>query len=112
MNFRPLALVLLLPLLSAIAPAQEGLWTPRHVEAVRAVTAVAMSPDGARVAYTLSVPRRAGKDDDGVNWAELRVLDNADGRERTFVGGKVNVSAIAWAPSGSEIAFLAKRDGD
>ncbi|MDZ4773706.1 MAG: S9 family peptidase, partial [Planctomycetota bacterium] len=50
--------------------------------------------------------------DDGANWSELRVLDTADGRERTFIGGKVNVSALAWTPNGSELAFLAKRDGD
>src|SRR5436190_19061118 len=112
MHLRPLAAGLLLSFLASNVPAQDGLWTPRRVEMVRGVSAIAMSPDGARVAYTLGVPRRAGKDDDGGNWAELHVLDTGDGRERTFVGGKVNVSGVTWTPSGSEIAFLAKRDGD
>ncbi|MBL8857556.1 MAG: S9 family peptidase [Planctomycetes bacterium] len=106
-----------LALSAALAPlsaatAQDQIWTPRRVEAVRGVTSIAMSPDGARVAYTLAVPRIAGKDDDGAAWSELHVLSTSDGSDRTFVGGKVNVSAVAWTPNGSEIAFLAKRDGD
>jgi dipeptidyl aminopeptidase/acylaminoacyl peptidase len=107
---------LLRPLvLSALATqtfAGTGVWTPRSVERVRGVAAVAMSPDGLHVAYTLTVPRIAGKDDDGVAWTELHVVDSADARDRTFVGGKVNVGAFAWTPDGNDIAFLAKRDGD
>ncbi|MDZ4774460.1 MAG: S9 family peptidase, partial [Planctomycetota bacterium] len=82
MRLRTLALAFFLQLFTVLATAQDGLWTPRHVEAVRGVGAIAMSPDGTRVAYTLGVPRKAGKDDDGANWSELRVLDTADGRER------------------------------
>lgn len=96
----------------ASASAQDKIWTPRRVEAVRGVTAVDMSPDGAHVAYTLSVPRRAGVGDDGPAWSELHVLDTADGRDRVFVGGHVNVGAFAWTVGGTEVAFLEKRAGD
>lgn len=105
---RPLAFTALaLPLLAG-----NDVWTPRSVEKIRNVTAIAMSPDGAHVAYALSIPRIAGVDEDGTAWSELHVLDTADSRDRTFVAGKVNVGAFAWTPSGHEIAFLAKRDGD
>ena len=101
---------------STAAPTRT--WDARSVEALKAVTAAEISPDGAFVAYVLSVPRIAGRDEDGVAWSELHVLDrvptsgNTTARDRTFVGGKVNVSAVEWLPSGDEIAFLAKRDGD
>lgn len=92
--------------------AGNEVWTPRSVEKARIVTAVAMSPDGAHVAYALSIPRIAGQDEDGVAWNELHVFDTDDARDRTFVAGKVNVGAFSWTPSGGEIAFLAKREGD
>ncbi|MCY2961839.1 MAG: S9 family peptidase [Planctomycetota bacterium] len=87
-------------------------WSPQDVETLRSVTAVALSPDGAQVAYTLAVPRTAWKDEDGTPWIELHVLDFASGVSRPFVTGKVNVGRIAWMPDSKSIAYLAKREGD
>lgn len=87
-------------------------WTPHKAERLDLVTAAAISPDGLRVAYTLANPREAGVDEDGAPWVELRLYDKTTQRERTFVGGKVNVSAVSWTPDGTGIAFLAKREGD
>lgn len=87
-------------------------WTPHKAERLDVVTAAAISPDGSRVAYTLSNPREAGVDEDGAPWVELRFYDKATQRERTFIGGKVNVSSVSWTPDGTGIAFLAKREGD
>src|SRR6516164_2046462 len=39
--------------------------TPKHVAKIRTVTAAEISPDGSRVAYVLSVPRRPIEDEDG-----------------------------------------------
>jgi dipeptidyl aminopeptidase/acylaminoacyl peptidase len=64
------------------------------------------------LAYTLSVPRRPGEEDDGEPWAELWVMPAAGGTPQTYVGDKVNVSLVRWLPSGREIAFLAKRGDD
>jgi dipeptidyl aminopeptidase/acylaminoacyl peptidase len=103
----PLALTLV-PLAVAAEPAG---FTPGDVARLRSVTAVAMSPDGARIAYVLAVPRRPIVDEDGPAWAELHVVGR-DGVDRPFVTGQVDVSAPAWTPDGSSIAFLAKRGKD
>src|SRR5262249_15288093 len=85
--------------------------TPQDVAKLRVVTQVAVSPDGSRVAYVLSVPRRPLKDDDGPAWAELHVVGR-DGPSRPFVAGEVNVGDVAWTRDGKSIAFLAKRGKD
>jgi dipeptidyl aminopeptidase/acylaminoacyl peptidase len=86
-------------------------FTPAEVARLRSVTAVAMSPDGSRVAYVLAVPRRPVEDEDGPAWAELHVVGR-DGIDRPFVTGDVEVALPAWTPDGSAIAFLAKRGKD
>src|SRR5258708_7595644 len=96
----------ILVLIGTALCAQSDVWTPRTVEKLKSVTAAQMSPDGAHVAYALSVPRIAGTDEDGAAWTEMHVLETADGRDRPFVTGKIDVGAFAWAPDGSSIAFL------
>lgn len=106
--------ILLLPVVllatAAVAVAQER-FGPEHVAKTRVVTAAAISPDGANVAYILSVPRVPFKEDDGPAWEELHVVGQ-DGASRPFVTGQVNVAAPKWLPDGSGIAFLARRHGD
>jgi len=108
----PLALLALgLALAPPSKAAEPERWTPRHVARVRAVTAAAISPDGASVAYVLSVPRKPLVEDDGPAWAELHVVGR-DKVSRPFVAGEVNVGEVAWAPDGRSILFLAKRGKD
>lgn len=85
--------------------------TPFDVARLRGVSAVAISPDGSRIAYTLLVPRRPMEEDDGPPWAELHVVGR-DGISRPFVTGAVNVAEVTWTKDGREIAFLAKRGKD
>jgi len=96
---------------AALAAAQQRLWTPQDVAKVRSVSSAKISPDGRLIAYTLSVPRIPGKDDNGPAWAELHVVDLA-GHSRPFVTGEVRVRSIHWTPDGSGISFLAKRGDD
>ncbi|MCC7376221.1 MAG: S9 family peptidase [Verrucomicrobiales bacterium] len=116
---RPRVLVQWLSILLAIAPfalpAAEDppdTLTPVRIARLRAVGEVNLAPDGRYAAYTLSVPRQPGIDDDGEPWSELWVLTLSTGEQRPFITGKVNVSKPAWTKDGKGIAFLAKRGDD
>ena len=103
-------LVLILALAASPLCATE-VFTPQHVAKIRSVLSVAMSPDGSRIAYVLTAPRRPLVDDDGPAWAELHVVGR-DGVSRAFVTGDVSVSGVAWTKDGRSISFLAKRGKD
>ncbi|MGJ4804207.1 prolyl oligopeptidase family serine peptidase [Luteimonas sp. SDU82] len=103
--------LLLLLCLAASTLAASGGMTLRQVAEVRGVGQATISPDGRHVAYTLSVPRALGVDDDGPAWAELHLVSR-EGHSRGFVTGKVNVGAHEWLPDGRSLAYLAKRQGD
>ncbi len=107
------ALVLTLASLPLAAPALRAadVFTPDDVAKIRIVTQVAMSPDGTRIAYLLSVPRKPWDQANGASWSELHVVDQS-GATRPFITGEVNVSAIEWTPDGASIAYLAKRGDD
>ena len=66
--------------------------------AVRSVGDVELSPDGSRVAFTLSVPRKPGEDDDGSAWSELHMISADGSAHRPFIAGHVNVSSIRFSP--------------
>jgi len=88
----------------------EGM-TFEQLAALRSVGSAVMSPDGGLIAYTLTVPRRPGVDDDGPAWVELHVI-GSDLRDRVYVGGEVKVSQVAFTPDGTLITYLAKRGSD
>ena len=62
------------------ATAAAGSMSFEQLASLQSVREVAMSPDGAMVAYTLNVPRKPGVDEDGRAWVELHVVD-ADGAD-------------------------------
>jgi len=106
-------LSLLLSLPGLCSPlAQDKLLTPKDVAGLRNVASTAISPDGERVAYTLSVPREPLVEEDGLPYSELHVIDLADNRDRTFVGGKANVSQVRFSPDGEHLFFVEKRSDD
>lgn len=97
----------------AAALQQEGeTLTPEDVARLRSVGQVVTSPDGAHVAFTVSVPRIPFEDEDGPAWSELHLLEVSSGRTRVYVGGEVNVSGLAWSRDGRAITYLARREGD
>jgi dipeptidyl aminopeptidase/acylaminoacyl peptidase len=106
---RLLAVALALAL-AATAHAQDT-FTPHDVARLRTVIAATIAPDGADVAFVVSVPRIPLEQEDGAPWEELHVV-SADGTSRPFVSGNVNVAAPRWVPDGRGILFLARRTGD
>ncbi len=106
---RLLAVVLPLLLSGALAQA-EGL-TLEHIARLQAVTNGVISPDGQRIAYTVAVPRKLFDEPDGEAWSELHIID-AQGAQRGYVTGQVNVSALGWTPDSHHVTFLAKRGDD
>jgi dipeptidyl aminopeptidase/acylaminoacyl peptidase len=91
--------------------AQTESFTIDDAARLRTVGSAIVSPDGQMIAYTLSVPRAPGEDEDGSAWSELHVAGPGD-RDRGFITGEVNIGGIAWLPDSNTISFLAKREGD
>jgi dipeptidyl aminopeptidase/acylaminoacyl peptidase len=85
--------------------------TLEDVNALKQVVTVRMSPDGARIAYLLQVPREIYVDADGGPYRELHVMD-LEGNSVPFVTGDIDITGIAWATDGKSIFFLAKRDAE
>ncbi len=82
------------------------------VAQLQSVGAVAVSPDGSHVAYTLSVPREPMADENGPAWTELHVYDREGDVSLAFVTGEVKVSSIQWTRDGQYIGYRAKRGDD
>lgn len=112
-----LSLLAALAVAIAVAPvessasADDALFTVRDVARIRTVLSAELSPDGKRIAYTLSVPRDPFQGEDGPAHVELHVTDPA-GHSRPFVTGDVSVSQVQWTPDGKSVAYVAKREGD
>ncbi len=117
-----LGLALILPLESNTATmataqqvqvaSQARVLTPKDVARIRAVGELAIRPSGDLIAYTVSVPRQPGRDENGSAWSELHVVNFDGTQQRVFVAGDVNVSHVRWTPDGRYLSYLAKREGD
>ncbi|MBL8896770.1 MAG: S9 family peptidase [Planctomycetes bacterium] len=110
-SLRPILALVIALACAGLASSQSEVMTPRHLYQVQTVTEVAISPDGAHVAYALAIPR-GEKQPDGVAWSELWVVPTRGGEPRAYVSGEVAVREIAWKPDGSAITFLSKRTSD
>jgi len=94
--------------LAGAAMSAQDVMTPDDIIKTRRVTSAVMSPDGALIAYTLSIPRAATEAAGGA-YAELHVVSSKSGKSRSFLSGAVNVSSVKWKPDGSALSFLMKR---
>lgn len=102
--------VLVLVLAPAPGDAQEPL-TPEQVVSIHAVGAVALSPDGATAAFTVTRPR-AEEEERGRSYSELWLTSLAAGASpRVVVERPRSASSPAWSPDGSRLGFIAQLPG-
>lgn len=104
--WRALAFIVLLGAAPTIVAAQ-GI-TPEQVVAIERVTSVAMSPDGSRIAYTLSKPRPLDDEDFGRARSELWLIPAAGGEATAIVRAPGSGRSPQWSPNGQMLAFTAK----
>ena len=109
--YRRSLVLLVLAMASQASAADLEKFTPQHVARIKVVVAAAMAPDGSKVAYVLSVPRRLAVEEDGPSWTELHLV-GTDGKSRPYLTGEVNVADVQWSPDGKSLFFLAKRGKD
>tara|TARA_R110000850_G_scaffold147130_1_gene269321 strand:- start:30015 stop:32075 length:2061 start_codon:yes stop_codon:yes gene_type:complete len=84
--------------------------TPEQVATMKTVTGSVMSDDGNHVAYTLSTPADAYKEN-SKNATHLYVLNVATGETKPYYTG-TGVSQISFRPSKGTVTFLTKKDSD
>lgn len=108
-TLRPLLLAALLAAPAAPLPVLAQAITPEQIVALKQVSAVALSPDGRQVAFTLSVPRGADERP-GPRPSELWIVPAAGGEARAVVRAPGSASSPTWAPDGRTLAFSARLD--
>ena len=92
---------------SALVRAQPGLPTFDDILSMKAAQSPAISPDGRAVVYQV---REANWDKNA--WeTELWIADVASGAARHLTNAEGSSNSAAWAPDGSQVAFLSDRGG-
>ncbi|WP_108792017.1 prolyl oligopeptidase family serine peptidase [Erythrobacter sp. Alg231-14] len=103
----------LLASVSIAATAQARPMTPEDVAKIESVGAIAISPDGARIAYTTgSLPDVTEGEDNGGFSSELSVATAAD-VARQYLPDDISPGGVAFSPDGRMVTFLwSGEDGD
>jgi dipeptidyl aminopeptidase/acylaminoacyl peptidase len=102
------AALLLLPLCSRPAFAERHVPTIDDLLAISSVGAARISPDGARVAYTVT---STDLEQDAFV-TQVWIVDVATGERVQITRGAKSAGAIQWSPDGRWLAFTSSRVGD
>ena len=107
-----LATATLLASVSLSATAQARPMTPEDVASLESLGAVAVSPDGTRVAYTTaSLPDVTEGEDNGSTTQQLMMAYGPDNK-RAFLPEDVSVSTVKFSPDGRMVSFLWTKSGE
>ncbi len=102
----------LLGSVSVAATASARPMTPEDVAKLESVGAIAVSPDGSRVAYTKSrLPDVSEGEDNGSFKSELSIAYGPD-NARVFLPEDVSPGGITFSPDGRMVSFLWSKDDE
>ncbi len=106
----PVFVVLLAWFAPDAAPAQSHRWTPALQMQYHRVSAVAISPDGATVAFTVTEPLMEGEQSEYLT--RIHVVPVEGGEAIAWTAGGDSATAPAFSPDGRYLGFLRKGSGD
>ena len=98
--------LVLMALTGAVIAAQPSALTPEQTLERRTLGELDLSPDGARLVFTVTEPVKGT-----ARQRNIWMLDVASGRVRQLTFSAKSDSSPRWAPDGRSIAFLSDRDG-
>lgn len=95
-------------LLAAGTHSEEKTISPEMIIDMKIPTGISISPNGSRVAYSLSM-HRSEDEEPGIKHSEIWIVDTTSKQARRYTTRPGRSWSPSWSPDGSFIAFLTSR---